>query len=180
MAKTYTALGTVAAGDVYTASAYNTMATDVNNFIVPPAVQVIRTSNVSYTASTNITWSSAAFDTDTSTPQWSSGAPTQITIQTTGLYLITGSMQVTGTATLTSMNADVYKNGTLISRQIFPPNSTSTGGYVNPTIISSCTAGDTLTFQIGLTGGSAFSLVGSATESNNQSRVTVMWIGRTS
>lgn len=178
MAKTYTALGTVAAGDVYTASAYNVMATNVNQFIVPPSVQLIRSSNLtSYTASSDITWSSAAWDTD---GMFSAGSPTQITIQTTGLYLLSGMIQFSGAATITSANIDVYKSGNLWSRMIVPINATSVGGYTNPSYTLSCTAADTFTFRIGITGGSAYVITGNATETNNQSRIAMTWIGRTS
>ena len=174
MAKTYTALGTVAAGDVYTASAYNTMATDVNNFIVPPSVQLIRSTNLtSYTSATDITWSSAAYDTDS---MFSAGSPTQITIGTTGLYQISGVIQLNATATLTTVSLDIYKAGVLWSRVGL--SNTATSAYGMPSIIADCTAADTFTFRMSITGGSAYSIAGNATETNNQSRIQMSWLGR--
>lgn len=180
MAKTYTALGTVAAGDVYTASAYNTMATDVNNFIVPPAAQVIRSTNLtSYTSGTAITWSSAAYDTDSI---FSAGSPNILTIQTTGLYLIEAVVLLTATATLTSVQGDILLNGTSASSNSIVrmlANNTTTSGYLNLSTVSSLSATNTIGFAVSVSGGSAYIISGNSSESNLQSRLSVTWIGKT-
>ena len=89
MAKTYNTIPSVATGDLLTATAWNNQATNVNNYRVPPAVRVTRsTSNQSITLPSYVQWNNAAasFDTD---GMWSSGANTRLTINTAGLYLVT-------------------------------------------------------------------------------------------
>lgn len=89
MAKTYNGpFSDVATGDVYTAAAHNLILENVDNYRVPPMVEVRRTTTQS---TTNVTWaytsydaSAAIFDTDS---MWDSGNPTYITIKTAGVYL---------------------------------------------------------------------------------------------
>ena len=178
MAKTYGTVTTFTAGSVLTAAQLNVAGGAVNNLVLPASCQLVRTTNLtSYTASSDITWSSAAWDTDS---MFSAGSPTQITVNTTGLFVITGMIQMSATATVTTANVDILKNAALVSRMILPINSTSTGGYANPSYVASCVAGDIFTFRIGITGGSAYIITGNATETNNQSRISMTWIGRTS
>jgi hypothetical protein len=88
MPKTYTAAGSAVAGDVYTAAAHNVIVTDVNNFIVPPACRVTRTTQQTIANNTltalNFT-ATASYDTDGMV-----GATTTfVTVQTAGIYLVT-------------------------------------------------------------------------------------------
>ena len=66
MAKTYTAGGTVVAGDVATAAAWNVLTVNSNNLIVPPAciATASATINVANTTFTAITFPTERFDTD--------------------------------------------------------------------------------------------------------------------
>jgi hypothetical protein len=179
MAKTYTAAATATAGEVYTASAHNVIVTDVNNFIVPPMVQVRRTTDLtSYTSNTLISWTTtAAFDTD---GMFSSGAPTYITVQTPGIYLVNFVGQITGSATISLVLATLYKNGVSNRWAMNTPQTQSTEAIFSVSGITECVAGDTLAAGVNITGGSNYTVKGSASESFNQSRMTAKWIGRTS
>lgn len=177
MAKTYTAVPSVSTGDVYTAANYNTYtATNISNLIVPPSVCVRRTTNLSYTTGTDITWESAAWDTD---GMWSAGSPTGVTIQTTGLYLITIIGRMQATATLANIYPYVTVDGTSINYQNIPADS-STSAYYFGSITASLTAAQVVRLKINMGGGSAYSVVGSAATNDGQSRMILTWIGRTS
>ena len=177
MAKTYTSAGTVAAGDVATAAAWNVVTADVNNLIVPASCSVVRTTSLTgYTSDADITWTTtAAYDTDS---MFSSGAPTRITINTAGLYLVTSYVLLQATPTLTSVTLDTAKNGTLISRVV--PYYSSSAAYISGAFVLNLAAADYLTFRHNIVGGSAYIVTGNATEGVSQSRVNVTWIGRTS
>lgn len=175
MPKTYTSVPSVSTGDVYQASTYNTYtATNVSNLIVPPMVQVRRTTNLtSYSSGTDITWESEAFDTD---DMWTSGA--SITIQTAGLYVVTFTGGFGATATLTRVFAGIVKSGTSIAEQ--ECQGVSTGGGFSMAVITNCAAAATLTGRVTFTGGSAYVVNGNASETGGQTRMTATWIGRTS
>lgn len=112
MPKTYTAGGTVAAGDVATAAAWNVLTVNSNNMIVPPAVRARRTTDQSITSGNlvQLTFDSTAeFDTDS---MYSSGANTRITINTTGLYIVTARVGSPGGAASTgTLYMEILKNG---------------------------------------------------------------------
>ena len=174
MAKTYTAAGTVVAGEVYTAAAHNIIATDVNNFIVPPAVCVVRTTDLtSYLSNADITWSSSVYDTDA---MYSSGAI--ITITTPGIYVITFNGAITATPTMTSVTPSILKGASEIAYAGFL--TASTQGFFTQTVVSSCINGDTIKCRLQPGGGSAYVVKGNASESYLQTRLTATWVGRTS
>ena len=176
MPKTYTAAGTVVAGEVYTAAAHNIIATDVNNFIVPPMCQArVTTTITGYADGSDITFNTtAAFDTD---GMFSSGAPTRITIQTSGLYVVSLIGSFTGSATITRALAQIKKSGVVVSQE--EAFGTSTGGSFSNSSILNLTASEYLTAAISFAGGSAYTVQGNATETSAQTRLTATWIGRT-
>jgi hypothetical protein len=177
MAKTYTAAGTVVAGDVATAAAWNVVTADVNNLIVPPAVRVIRTSTLSgYTSLAAVTWQSAAFDTDS---MWSAGSPTVLTVQTTGIYLISLHAYVYGNSTITRILANINKNGTRISYQEGSVVSGQETSFMVSTV-RSLTATDTISATFQYVGGSGYNISGNATETEQQPSLAMTWLGRTS
>ena len=173
MAKTYTAAGTVAAGDVYTAAAHNIIATDVNNFIVPPACKVVRTTDTAYTSIAAIPFQSVAagdkgFDTDS---MWSAGDPTKITLNTAGIYSIVFQWFLSGTS-LANCLSFVSINGTAIAEFDYtPPTTTQAIGIVTATY--NAAAGEYLQGKIQYTG--TASIKGTALPSY----LSATWIGRT-
>jgi hypothetical protein len=174
MPKTYTAAGTVVAGEVYTAAAHNIIATDVNNLIVPPAVRAIRTTNQSIATSSlsQLSFdSSAQFDTDS---MYSSAAPTRITINTTGIYIVTcrltcGAFGV-GTGTL---YMEVLKNGAATVPISADERNGRTEGANEQglAVILELVATDYLQVNI---------FQNSGTAKNYKGHLAATWIGRTS
>jgi hypothetical protein len=177
MPKTYTAAGTVSAGDVYTAAAHNIIATDVNNFIVPPTCQArVTTTITGYVDGSDITFNTtAAFDTD---GMFSSGAPTRITVQTSGLYVVSFIGGYDGVATITRALTQIKKNGggAIVQQEVF---GNSTSGSFSTSAILNLNASDFLTVGLSFAGGSAYRVIGNATEATSQTRLTATWIGRT-
>ena len=176
MAKTYQTPGSATAGDVYTATAHNVIVTDVSNLIVPPSVCVQRTTNLSYTTGTNVTWESSAWDTD---GMWSAGSATDVTIQTTGLYQISIIGRLTATATLTNIYPYITVDNTSYNYQNIPADST-TSAYFFGSIIASLTAAQVVRLKINMGGGSAYNLTGNTVVGDTRSRMILTWIGRTS
>jgi len=178
MPKTYTSVPSVNTGDVYTAATYNTYtATNISNLIVPPSCQVRLTSSISpYTNDAKISWATtAAWDTDS---MFSSGSPTRVTINTDGLYHVSLTGSYGGTATITRVLPQIWKSGTSIAGQ--EAMGVSTGGTFGFSIITNLVATNYLEASLYFIGGSAYSVAGNASEVNTQTRMTVMWIGRTS
>jgi PKD repeat protein len=92
MPKTYTAAGSAVAGDVYTAAAHNVIVTDVNNFIVPPLVRAnhgTTTQSLTNATLTYVQWDAEDYDTD---GMFTTSDNTKITINTTGVYLVTATI----------------------------------------------------------------------------------------
>jgi hypothetical protein len=162
MAKTYTAAGTVSAGDVATAAAFNVVTSDINNLIVPPICIVRRVAAQSLADNTN---TNISFDTeDVDTDGMFSPTSTDITIQTTGIYMISLNAQLTSTVTGT-MFVSLVVNGTSVM-------SSNTSGLINQlTMIRSLTAADVVR-------GAAYQ-TGPATSKNTQLvAMQLAWIGR--
>jgi hypothetical protein len=181
MPKTYTAV-TVAnatAGNAILASDHSTNFQNVNNLIAPPSCQVVRTTNLtSYTADSDISWTTtASWDTD---GMFSAGSPTKITIQTTGLYLITMIGRLTATATITLVDPYIYVNGTTQLNFVLIPSISTTVGEWTSSLVHSFSAGDYFTQRVSVAGGSNYTISGSATTNDTQTRLNVVWIGRTS
>jgi hypothetical protein len=175
MAKTYGTVTTFTAGSVLTAAQLNVAGTAINNLVLPPSCQIRRTTNQTGYTSTAITWSSAAFDTD---GMWSAGSPTILTIQTTGLYLVTLTGLTEATASLNRVLVTINKNGTsCFSQEAF---GTTTQAYFSVSSTLSLVATDTLSAVVNYGGGSAYIIDGAATETSSQTRLTATWIGRTS
>jgi hypothetical protein len=95
MPKTYTAAGSATAGEVYTASAHNVIVTNVNNFIVPPAVRAVRTADQTIANATTVAIEFTATDEfDTDDMHSTSTNPGRITIATAGVYIITATVNI--------------------------------------------------------------------------------------
>jgi hypothetical protein len=177
MPKTYNTIPTTTTGSVYTAAAHNNIVTNVNNYRVPPACIVYRSSDLtSYSQGTAITWNAEAIDTD---GMWSSG--TDITIGTDGLYLLTLKGQVQGTATITAMGWRIAINGT----QAVQSYTTSVNSGIltqnSVLIVASLVAGNTVSANVTIGGGSAYIVKGGA--SVNAEAVTslsAVWLGQVS
>lgn len=177
MAKTYTNVATATAGNVYTAAAHNIIAEDVNNLFIPAAVSVYRSSNLtSYVNDAAISWEAEHYDTD---GMWTSGSPTVITVGTTGFYHAHFQGQITGTATIGLVLPTIKRSGANIMNA-YTVVSSGTNSRFSVSGVLSLTAADSLTATIFVSGGSAYSITGSATYGESQARLSLTWIGRTS
>ena len=177
MAKTFTSvLPSVSTGDVYQATSHNNIVTTINSHTVPPAIQLVRTTAINpYTAGSDITWSSATYDTEgPSDPMWSSGAT--ITIKTAGIYLLSMMLDVRNTAGMTGVTASFKKGGTV---QTYSDVPNATNARVVFSTVQSFAASDALTFQLNFTGGGTTQINGAASGAD-QSRLNITWLGKTS
>ena len=178
MAKTYNSLSNVTVGSVLTASDYNEVLENSNNYRVPPLVQVRRDTNLtSYTAGTAIAWQSTGIA-STDDTMWTAGAATRVTINTAGLYVVNYTGTAGGSATVTLVSAAIMRNGTSVSNIYMPTVLNSTQFSV--TAILSLTATDYVEANNNFSGGSAYFVNGSGTLGVDQSRLTVAWIGQVS
>jgi hypothetical protein len=182
MPKTYTAAGTVVAGDVYTAAAHNIIATDVNNLIVPPACRAVRATlqTIATGTDTFVTWPTESYDTD---GMFTAGSDT-ITIQTAGLYIVTCSITFVVNATGFRV-VNLYKSPSSATNfaVVFANSWHGTAGAglgttVHCSGVTTFAAGDTV--KVGVAQSSGGNLdVGNASFSDSN-HVSVTWIGRTS
>jgi hypothetical protein len=99
MAKTYNTFTDVTVGSVLTATDYNEVLENVENYRVPPICALRRTTLFTMAAANTdyaITFTTANEDADTETPTGMHDGSTntdRITIQTAGVYLVTASCQ---------------------------------------------------------------------------------------
>lgn len=173
MAKTYTALSSVSTGDVLTATAYNNLITNSNNFRIPPTVRVYRSSDSSsYTSAAAISWNAEAWDTDGTFTATS----TDITIQTSGLYYCVFYAYAVGTATITLVEPKVLVGGTTRLHQTY--NTGTTGGRFVLAGIMDLSATNVVTASVTFSGGSAYTIAGNASATSaDASSLTLHWIG---
>ena len=173
MAKTYTAV-TVAnatAGNAILASDHSTNFQNVNNLIVPAAVSIdAGAQNIATATNTYLSFgASATYDTDS---MYSSGTPTYITINTTGLYLLTYYVLFSNATTGTRFAAFVKNLSTVYGGVGMNANTTNP----NPTEFTSAAtvslaATDKVYLRLYHTQGTNVSCYGT---------MTATWIGRTS
>ena len=115
----YVTPGTVAAGDVATAAAWNVITNDVIALAVPPGAKAVRTST--YAANnTDLTYQSIAspgFDNDS---MFSAGSPTRLTVNTSGIYIVTSQTSATiSGGTPTTFTITLQKNGSQVGSANF-------------------------------------------------------------
>jgi hypothetical protein len=129
-----------------------------------------------YTSAAAITWESTGYDTNT---MYSAGSPTRITINTTGIYIVTFTGGYSAAATLTRALPRIFKNGSAVAEQ--ESFGVSVGGSFSMAVLLNLTATDFLTAGVLLTGGSAYVIAGNSTaEASDQTRLSVQLLGRTS
>ena len=112
MAKTYTSVSSVSAGDAVTSAAHNIIATNVNNLIVPPACWVYRTD---VDTANNATWFRPAFNAeayDTDLMHDNSTNSQRITFNTAGLYVVTAACFFNNASTAGGRYLIISKNAT--------------------------------------------------------------------
>lgn len=170
MPKTYTTVPSVSTGDVYTAANYNTYtATNVSNLIVPPMCIVRR---VAAQAVADNTVTNISFDTeDVDTDGMFTPTSTDITIQTAGIYILSG-IATLASAVTTSLFVRMFVNGSGIGDATYAGSSYTSSGAL--TIAKSLAVSDVVRFAVYQTG--------PATSKNTSAttQLSVTWIGRAS
>ena len=152
--------------------------TGVSNLIVPPACQIVRTTNqTGYTNNSDITFQSAPYDTD---GMFSAGSPTKITINTAGLYIISLFGSLNATATLSLITPIAFLNNTYNINYSVCPVFNSPYAYWGMSFVYAFSAGDYVTHRLSISGGSNYSIVGASPTQDVQTRMSVTWLGRTS
>jgi hypothetical protein len=190
MPKTYTAAGTVAAGDVYTASAHNIIATDVNNFIVPPAARILLTSNVSvangsHTDFAGFTSTNATEDYDTDGMVTLSASASAMTVQTAGIYQVNATIIFGPNGVGSRVGRIVRSSGgtlTAIGACNLPPPPAVNGAFSTTVSgFASFAVGDLIRLMVYQASGGPLNLQtidGNAEYA--QTQLSAAWIGRTS
>jgi hypothetical protein len=177
LALTYNSFTDVSTGDVLTAALGNQWQENLNNHRVPPSCRVRKTGTQPYTNPVTVSFDtnagSGAHDTD---GMWDAGSPTVITIQTTGLYLVTaaitaGSPTANAITTL-QMSLNTSAGGSFAS---FGTNgNTGTGAAASVSAVTSLTAGDTVSVQCYYNGSGASLTIGAS------STMSATWLGQVS
>ena len=180
MAKTYNSIPTVSTGDVYTATAHNNIAENVNNYRVPPMAEVRRTTtqsipntnweNVSFNASP------AIFDTDS---MWDSANPTDLTIKTAGVYLfsVQAAFATNGSgARLVAIGKNEASPGSgpyFAYMNLLPQNVSDQTFAISA--IESCAVDDVITVSVYQSSGGALNLA-----TNPYQALRAVWLGQAS
>lgn len=149
MAKTYNTIPTVATGDVYTATAHNNIATNVNNYRVPPMCRVYRNAALNHTNNGN--FQDVSFDTEsftqTDSGMWTVGDPTLIYTKTAGLYLFTASLEFAANATGFRGASLVHSTAGRIAYSFVLNVGAGGGTALALSSVASCSATDTIKLQ---------------------------------
>jgi hypothetical protein len=186
MAKTYTAAGSATAGEVYTAAAHNVIVTDVNNLIVPPMCRVYYSSTFSIVNNTHtiMTHSStnSTEDIDTDGMLSLSATPSNITIQTAGVYAVSATFDFAANATGIRYARIVRNRGG--TREGIASAQVASAGASNNTIMSlagiiSCNANDLIEMGVFQNSGGALDMAAWANQFGGNV-LQVQWIGLTS
>lgn len=176
MAKTYGTVTTFTAGSVLTAAQLNTAGTNITNLVTPATVSVYNTGNQSLTTGTitRLSWTTSKWDTDT---MKGAGTVTGISINTTGIYMITAfqvfDTNATGVRELL-LDIGTAATTTSIIGGVHTPVGDGNYGNVTLSVMASLTAGNTIQLFGYQTSGGALNVLGSATRA-----LTLTWIGLT-
>jgi len=177
MAKTYNSLSSVTVGSVLTASDYNKVLENSNNYRVPPMARIRRASsqNVANTTDTILSWTDMDFDTDS---MWAAGSADRLTVTTPGIYLVVATVSFIASSTGERI-AWIQKNGSGSTRfgQIrTSANSTANENAVSISAFVDCALNDYL--QVGVyqsAGTGTATVLGSGTSPTN---LSVKWLGQ--
>ena len=176
MAKTYPGIGPFAPGDILNAATMTDIDTNLDNQRVPASVRAYRATDATgYASGTSITWTAEAFDTD----GMFTASSTDITIQTTGLYLITFQGFWTATATVAEYETIVTVAGNSTLRRYDKAPSTTAGRF-NISGVVSLNAAQVVTASISFVGGSAYVIKGGTDPRSDTTSLTLTWLGQVS
>jgi len=179
MAKTYNTVADRAAGDLFTEAMWDdSLKTNLNNLVIPCVVYAF---DVTATvAITTATWTAVAFASadafDSDTMHDPAVTNTRITINTAGIYLITGRVEFAVSNTGTYREAGIRKNGTVfldVDRQI--PNATL-GPRLRPGIVQNFIATDYVELVVRHDVGANLNIVADGT--GIYPSLSAVWLGK--
>jgi hypothetical protein len=173
MAKTYNTLSNVTVGSVLTASDYNEVLENSNNFRVPPTVRAVRSSTLSYTYTNDVAWNSEDYDTDTMHDNVTNN--TRITPTTAGIYLVEFSVHFTFTGTSTTFQNIINKNGSLAINRFYSVARTTLHRDIIQGIFTANGTTDYFTCSFDMGGGTSPIIQNNAT-----SYFAATWLGQVS
>jgi hypothetical protein len=177
MAKTYNMVPNKAANDVFTESMWNdSLKTNINNFIVPAACRVRKsgTQSIPHDSATALTFDVEDFDTDTMHDN--AVNQSRITINTAGIYIISGLVGFASAAGGGVREASIRKNGASTYLSLAKYTALiSTENFVQVEVIANLAVNDYVELYAYQTSGGAIN-----TDPFNLSYLAAVWIGRAS
>lgn len=180
MAKTYTSLTSISTGDVLTATNYNNLQTNSNNFRVPPSCQAYHntTQAIATGTWTALTWNSENWDTDTIHD--TSTNPTRFTTTTAGLYL--AQINATWAANATGLRGfGIRSDGsTFLGSDVRLNHGAGSFVTISGAWIISLTGSQYVEFVGYQESGGSLNVSADAPASGTYARASVTWLGQVS
>jgi hypothetical protein len=176
MPKTYNTFTNVSTGDVLTATNFNNVLTNVNNYRVAPACAAYHSvaQSIPNATATAVLLNSEYYDTDDM--HSTSTATSRITIATAGIYQLTANILFSNAGT-GMRDLVFYKNGATTNRGSSTLNITASFfTNVNATTTMSLAASDYIEAYVYHTQGTALDIRGDI----NGVHVTATWLGQVS
>jgi hypothetical protein len=178
MAKTYNTISTFTAGQVLTAAQMNDLGENSNNYRVPPAAVIYRSSTAAVSSGVAINFdASAVVDTDSMTTNKASG---YIEVSTPGIYVASWGFRFSATSGATYCDATLYfgsgsaaPTGLLVENYGLAFNGNDGSSYVSAVL--SLAANDTVGARITTNGVSPVLAGGVA-----HNRFSLVWLGQAS
>lgn len=174
---TYNTVPDKATGDIFTEAMWDdSIKTNINNMIVPPACRVYKSSAQSIGTSSfaTITFDQERFDTDGM--HSTSSNTDRITIQTPGIYLVTGMVGFDSNAA-GLRSAGIFMNGSTYLAAIDVPANSVGGCNLALSTIYEFAAGDYVTLRVWQNSGGALNVLAASASSPE---LAAIWLGRTS
>jgi|688.fasta_scaffold243917_2 hypothetical protein len=190
MAKTYNTFTNVSTGDVLTATNFNNVLTNVNNYRKPPILRVRRAADQSIAGNVS---GAVRFDTkdiDIDDDWGFTPSSNLLTVGTTGAYLLTATVAWTANATGArgvgiftgatvsgATDAATITAGTRVTGNLVSPSSNITQTVCTCSTIVSLTAGDKIAVLAYQNSGGALSIQVAGVE---QTTFSAAWLGQVS
>ena len=183
MAKTYPDIGTFSPGDILTAATMNDVGTNLDNQRVPPSALISRvtTQSIPDSTITYVQFTAEGWDTDGIANLGTNND--RLTIQTPGLYLVTGNAALAGNATgqreigLWQSPTPSWSSNALIASNAWTYGSISLNLYqeMSVSVVTKCSAGDYLRLHVWQNAGTL-----NLQADQRPASLSVTWLGQAS
>jgi hypothetical protein len=179
MAKTYNSLSNVSVGSVLTASDYNKVLENSNNYRVPPLCRVSLSGNQSIATGTlkDLTWGTEDVDTDAMYP----GSGSTITVKTPGLYLVSLNVRWSTASTSGVRSIAITRNAAtdaetgVLAGSVAASVTATVVGYYSCSALVSCALNDTLKAVVIHNVGAPLNVL-----AETSTNFSVVWLGQVS